>query len=99
MAGQPIAGVAVWAHTGRGLMLDGETAQRVLRDWREALPEKVIVAGLAREGNFEQATAATVRMAETAAQLRADGLLVYPPTWLRGHARSDNDSGTSRARS
>ena len=89
MAGQPIAGVAVWAHTGRGLMLDDETAPRVLRDWREALPEKVIVAGVgSRNGDFEQATADTLRMAESAARLGADALLVYPPTWLRGHSLS-----------
>ncbi len=90
MASQPIAGVAVWAHTGRGLMLDGETSLRVLRDWREVLPDKVIVAGVgSRDENFEQATAATVRMAESAARLGADALLVYPPTWLRGHSRSE----------
>ena len=90
MAGQPIAGVAVWAHTGRGLMLDGETSLRVLRDWREALPEKVIVAGVgSREEDLKAATAATVRMAETAAGLDADALLVYPPTWLRGHSNSE----------
>ena len=90
MAGQPIAGVAVWAHTGRGLMLDGETAQRVLSDWREALPDKVIVAGAgSRDQNREDATAATVRMAESAARLGADALLVYPPTWLRGNSVSD----------
>jgi 4-hydroxy-tetrahydrodipicolinate synthase len=90
MAGQPIAGVAVWAHTGRGLMLDGDTAQRVLRDWRQALPEKVIVAGVgSQDGDFELATAATMRMAENAARIGADALLVYPPTWLRGHSLSD----------
>ena len=90
MAEQPIAGVAVWAHTGRGLMLDVETAQRVLRDWREALPEKVIVAGVgSRDRNLEDATAVTVRMAENAARLGADALLVYPPTWLRGNSVSD----------
>ena len=90
MTGEPISGVAVWAHTGRGLMLDGETAQRVLRDWRQALPEKVIVAGVgSRDKNFEEATTATVRMAESAARLGADALLVYPPTWLRGHSLSD----------
>lgn len=89
MAGQAIAGVAVWAHTGRGLMLDGETSLRVLRDWREVLPDKVIVAGVgSRDENFEQATAATVSMAESAARLGADALLVYPPSWLRGHSRS-----------
>jgi 4-hydroxy-tetrahydrodipicolinate synthase len=90
MGRQPIAGVAVWAHTGRGLMLDGETAQRVLRDWREALPETVIVAGVgSRDPNFERATARTLEMAEVAARLGADALLVYPPTWLRGHSLRD----------
>jgi 4-hydroxy-tetrahydrodipicolinate synthase len=87
MAGQPIAGVAVWAHTGRGLKLDIKTAQRVLRDWREALPEKVIVAGVgSRDLSEDNATAQTLEMAESAARLGADALLVYPPTWLRGHS-------------
>ena len=86
MARQPLAGVAVWAHTGRGLMLDGPTARRVLRDWREALPETVIVAGVgSQDPNFAHATAGTVEMAEGAARIGADALLVYPPTWLRGH--------------
>jgi 4-hydroxy-tetrahydrodipicolinate synthase len=90
MARQPIAGVAVWSHTGRGLMLDGETAQRVLRDWREALPETVIVAGVgSRDPSFEHATARTVEMAEGAARIGADALLVYPPTWLRGLSLPD----------
>ena len=86
MARQPLAGVAAWAHTGRGLMLDDDTAQRVLRDWREVLPEKVLVAGVgSRDPNFERATARTVEMAEAAARIGADALLVYPPTWLREH--------------
>lgn len=90
MARQPIAGVAVWAHTGRGLRLDRTTALRVLRDWRAALPEKVIVAGVgSRDTDFEQATAGAVGMAEAAAHIGADALLVYPPTWLRGHSLSD----------
>jgi 4-hydroxy-tetrahydrodipicolinate synthase len=71
-------------------MLDDNTAWRVLRDWREALPDKVIVAGVgARDPKFEQATARTVEMAEAAARLGADALLVYPPTWLRGHSLQD----------
>ena len=86
MARQPLAGVAAWAHTGRGLMLDDDTAQRVLRDWREVLPEKVLVAGVgSQDSNFERATARTVEMAEAAARIGADALLVYPPTWLREH--------------
>jgi 4-hydroxy-tetrahydrodipicolinate synthase len=90
MARQPVAGVAVWAHTGRGLMLDHDTAQRVLRDWREALPEGVIVAGAgSRNSNPRQATADTVAMAERARRAGADALLVYPPTWLIGHPSPD----------
>jgi 4-hydroxy-tetrahydrodipicolinate synthase len=90
MARQPVAGVAVWAHTGRGLMLDRDTARRVLRDWRQALPETVIVAGVgSRDPNFEHATAGTVEMAEAAARMGADALLVYPPTWLRGRSSAD----------
>ena len=46
MATQPIVGVAVWAHTGRGLYLTPETAAEVLTSWRSVLPPKArIVAG------------------------------------------------------
>ena len=85
MATQPIAGVAVWAHTGRGLMLDDETARRVLKDWRDALAAKTVIAGVgSREnGSWEQCTSRTLEMAETAAELGADAVLAYPPTWLR----------------
>jgi 4-hydroxy-tetrahydrodipicolinate synthase len=37
MSSQTIAGVAVWAHTGRGLMLDAETKRRVMQDWRRLI--------------------------------------------------------------
>ncbi len=47
MAKQPVAGVAVWAHTGRGLHLDRETAAFVLRSWRAKLPEGAkLIAGV-----------------------------------------------------
>lgn len=46
MAGQPVAGVAAWAHTGRGLHLDPEIAGKVLESWRRALPApRVLIAG------------------------------------------------------
>ena len=85
MSAQPIAGVAVWAHTGRGLMLDAETAGQVLEDWRSVLPEKIVIAGVGAKATTdpEQATALTISMAERAAKMGADALLVYPPTWLR----------------
>jgi 4-hydroxy-tetrahydrodipicolinate synthase len=91
MAEQPIAGVAVWAHTGRGLMLDETTARKVLSDWRAALPERIVVAGVGarHDASPEEATARTVEMAERAATLGADALLVYAPTWARNHASQD----------
>jgi 4-hydroxy-tetrahydrodipicolinate synthase len=46
MARQDIAGVAVWAHTGRGLHASEEIAASVFESWRRALPPgKLIVAG------------------------------------------------------
>jgi 4-hydroxy-tetrahydrodipicolinate synthase len=50
----------------------------------------VIVAGVgSRDPNFKHATARALEMAEAAARLGADALLVYPPTWLRGHSLRD----------
>ena len=93
MSSQPIAGVAVWAHTGRGLLLDDETAQRVMRQWRHALPDKPLMAGIgARKAqtNPQEATNATLAMASAAADYGADALLVYPPSWLKDHEQRDS---------
>lgn len=86
MSGQPVAGVAVWAHTGRGLVLDRPTADAVLRDWRAALPGKVLVAGAGAPSGASpaDATRLSVEMAERAARLGADAVLAYAPAWLRG---------------
>jgi 4-hydroxy-tetrahydrodipicolinate synthase len=67
MAAQPIAGVAVWAHTGRGPHLSAEQRAEVLETWREALPDRVIVAG-----------ARDITMAIEARRGRADALLAFP---------------------
>src|SRR2546426_9139843 len=45
MARQPVAGVAVCAHTGRGPHLSADERRCVLATWRAALSDKVIVAG------------------------------------------------------
>ena len=45
MARQPVDGVAVWAHTGRGLRLDPDQRAVVLRAGSEALgPSRFVVA-------------------------------------------------------
>jgi 4-hydroxy-tetrahydrodipicolinate synthase len=67
MAGQPVAGVAVWAHTGRGPHLSAEQRREVLETWREALPDRVLVAG-----------ARDIGMAIEARRGKADALLAFP---------------------
>jgi 4-hydroxy-tetrahydrodipicolinate synthase len=93
MSSQPIRGVAVWAHTGRGLLLDAETAQRVLRQWRHAVAGKPLIAGVGtrtKQANPEEATHTTLAMAHAAADYGADALLVYPPSWLKHHEQRDS---------
>jgi 4-hydroxy-tetrahydrodipicolinate synthase len=67
MASQPVAGVAIWAHTGRGPHLSGEQRRQVLETWREALPDRLLVAG-----------ARDLTMAIEARRGKADALLAYP---------------------
>ena len=67
MKTQIVAGVAVWAHTGRGPHLTDRQRRLVLKTWREALPHKVIVAG-----------ANSVEMAREAKRGGADALLAFP---------------------
>jgi len=93
MSSQPIAGAAVWAHTGRGLLLDDDTARIVMQQWRQALPAKPLIAGAGARGEHsspDEATSATLSMASAAAEYGADALLVYPPSWLKDHEQRDS---------
>ena len=95
MAAQPIAGVAVWAHTGRGLRLSGQQRNEVLRSWRSGLgKDKVIVAGVGgTSGGAADPSAyidSAVAMAESALQGGADAFLVHPPSAL-GKQRVDQE--------
>jgi len=67
MASHPIAGVAVWAHTGRGPHLPAEARRCVLETWRAALPQKVVIAG-----------ATSLEVAREARAWGADALLAFP---------------------
>ncbi|MET7620043.1 dihydrodipicolinate synthase family protein [Streptomyces sp. NPDC005408] len=77
-----IGGVAVWAHTGRGLYLSESDRHQVLRIWREAVDGPIVAgAGVprsARAGTLREAWDATVAMAVQAAGLGADAVMVYP---------------------
>src|SRR5450631_2326024 len=81
MLSMPIGGVAVWAHTGRGLLLTENERAEVLTHWRESLFNGIIIAG-----------AGSREMAEHAKSLGADAILCHPPTRLRElteHERSE----------
>ena len=67
LARQPVAGVAVWAHTGRGPHLSADGRREVLETWREAMPDKIVVAG-----------ARDITMAIEARRGKADALLAFP---------------------
>jgi len=67
MARQPVVGVAVWAHTGRGPHLSADQRRAILEEWRAALPGKVVVAG-----------ANGPTMARDAKRGGADALLAFP---------------------
>ena len=67
LARQPVAGVAVWAHTGRGPHLSADLRREVLETWREAMPDKIVVAG-----------ARDITMAIEARRGKADALLAFP---------------------
>lgn len=82
MAGQAPTGVAVWAHTGRGLYLTREQRRLVLQSWRAGLGEDaLIVAGCGGPD--------VLRMAEDAVSWGADLLMVYPPVAFRGSPGQD----------
>lgn len=94
MAAQPIAGVAVWAHTGRGLHLSAPVRNQVLEAWRRGLDaNKLIIAGAG--ASSEQATdpqryiASALRMADDALHRGADALLAYSPTAFRYSPQRD----------
>lgn len=98
MAGQETAGVAVWAHTGRGLHLTSEQRRQVLASWRRGLPSgRLVVAGvgalpdqaLPEEERLRRFEDDTLRMAEEALTGGADAFLVYAPVAYRD--RPDQD--------
>ena len=67
MAQRAVAGVAVWAHTGRGRHLKAEQRQTVIETWREAMSGRIIIAGASDIGTAIQAR-----------RHKADALLAFP---------------------
>lgn len=85
---QPIVGVALWAHTGRGLHLSRDQRLQVLQAWAQGLrSDKLIIAGVG--GSAAGATAfsdyvdSALEMSNDALQHGAHALLTYAPSPLR----------------
>ncbi len=73
----PVAGLVVLGSTGEAVMLSDDETREVLRTAREAAaPEKVLLAGVARESLKE-----TLRLAEYAAAQQYDAVLVRTPNY------------------
>ena len=73
-----LAGMLVLGSTGEAVMLDDGESRDVLRVAAEATaPEKMLIAGVARES-----VKATVALAEAAAEFRYDAVLVRTPTYF-----------------
>jgi 4-hydroxy-tetrahydrodipicolinate synthase len=96
IAAEPIGGVAVWAHTGRGLYLSPGDRSKVLETWRQAVDVPIVAGvGVPRSETaqtLQEAADATVAMALQAAAGGADAVMVYPLAALRdlpdGHAQA-----------
>jgi 4-hydroxy-tetrahydrodipicolinate synthase len=78
MARQPVAGVAVGVHTGRGPHLAPADRRCVLQVWRAALPDRLVISGA-----WDEASAAEAR------ELGADALLAFarPGDAVKYHER------------
>ena len=73
----PVAGIVILGSTGEAVMLGDEESRQVLHTAREAAsPEKVLIAGVARESVAE-----TLRLAEYAAEQQYDAVLVRTPSF------------------
>lgn len=99
MSDMPIGGVAVWAHTGRGLYLSEAEREEVLTHWRDAMPDTVVIAGAgcpAPAGGSPAASddayiAGALDMAQHAASLGAHALLAYAPSRFRDRYERERD--------
>ncbi len=100
MAKQPVGGVAVWSHTGRGMHLSEEQRQQVLDAWCGGVGDIPVIAGVGvpetvalpadPAARTELVMREAVRLTQVAAQGGASGVLVHPPTALMGLADEED---------
>ena len=81
---EPIDGVAIWVHTGRGLFLSQEERLGVGRVWKEHLKHKqLLICGVGGEEDQRKV------MGSDALALGADAILAYAPVAYRGKVDQD----------
>src|SRR5258708_5566763 len=68
LAGLPIGGVAVWAHTGRGLRLTADQRAAVLIDWKAGLAGRGLLIASAGAPPGEEDAASAFRDARAMAE-------------------------------
>jgi 4-hydroxy-2-oxoglutarate aldolase len=79
----PLSGMVLLGSTGEAVMLSDEESREALRVAQAATaPDKVLLAGVGRESVFE-----TLRLAEYAAALEYDAILVRTPHYYRKQMR------------
>src|SRR5271163_5117001 len=79
----PMSGMVLLGSTGEAVMLSDEESREALRVARDAsAPDKVLIAGVGRESVFE-----TLRLADYAAELNYDVVLVRTPHFYRRQMR------------
>lgn len=83
-------GIAVWAHTGRGLYLTFGERQQVLATFRAASAAPLIAGVAPPAGSHGDPVDEALAVAEQAALGGADALLVFPPREFAG--RPDRDA-------
>ena len=80
----PMSGMVLLGSTGEAVMLSDEESREALRVAQAATaPEKVLLAGVGRESVFE-----TLRLADYAAELDYDAVLVRTPHYYRKQMRN-----------
>ena len=80
----PMSGLVMLGSTGEAVMLSDEESREALRVARAAItPEKVLLAGVGRESVIE-----TLRLADYAAELQYDAILVRTPHYYRKQMRN-----------
>ncbi|WP_055668917.1 dihydrodipicolinate synthase family protein [Desnuesiella massiliensis] len=97
MKAQPIDGLSIWVHTGRGLLISEKQREAVMRLWREAFKDKLIIAGVGaikeensyKEYDEKKYIENSLAMAKKAKDLGADAILVFAPTIFKNLANSE----------